>query len=199
MKKKLGGLIKYYSLEIWWQNSFSESEQKYIIQKYKPLNGNNLIRGVIINSSISDINFLTGLQSYFSTLNDERISEIILKKAESLIQESTPILDIHFLYSTFINHYYKKRNLDVEFYELSKEYCKKQISINKEVKKAFRKEGFPSLPRHLGFEKLAIILEKEKDFNEAIKICEKAKSLHWNSDWDKRIQRIEKKKEKNNS
>jgi tetratricopeptide (TPR) repeat protein len=187
------GSLGHYSLLEWWNNKFSETEQKYISEKY----GSNLISGKIFDSSFSVINFLTVLQSWFTNLSDEKISEKILIKAESLITKNTPILDVHFLYGSIINHYYKKRHIDSKFYDLAKKYCKKQIEINLIVKKAFQDETYyENLPSHKGYNQLAIILEKEKNYKEAIEICIEANDTGWNSDWIKRIIRLNKKLKK---
>jgi len=191
------GSLGYYSLLEWWHNKFSVAEQTYISKKYIPMGGSNLTSGKIIGSSASVINFLTGLQSWFTNLADETISEKILIKAESLINKNTPILDVHFLYGSIINHYYKKRNIDSKFYDLAKKYCKKQIEISVLVKKTFQEEScYDGLPGHKGYNQLAIILEKEKKYKEAIEICIEANEMGWNSDWEKRIIRLNKKLEK---
>lgn len=192
------GTLGYYNLLDWWENDFSNNEKLYILEKYIPMGGGELTKGTILGSSATVINFLTGLQSWFTTLADEAISEKILKKAESLLTHETPILDTHFLYGCLIEHYYKKRSIDLRFYELAKQYCLKQIAISKKTKVAFLSESaFPTLPRHKGYEQLAIILEKEKDYDKALLICLEAKEAGWNTDWDKRILTLEKKMKKN--
>ena len=194
------GSLGYYHLLDWWKNEFNNDEQLYILARYKPMGGTGLINGMLSNSSASSINFLTGLQTWFTNLTDEVISEKILKKAETLISEETTILDIHFLYNCFIKHYYKKRNIGNEFYELAKVYCKKQIEISQEVKDAFITEPwFTVLPRHKGFEQLAIIFEKEEKYADAIKLCARGKEMCWNGDWDKKISNLDKKLARNNS
>jgi hypothetical protein len=45
------------------------------------------------------------------------------------------------------------------------------------------------LPRHVGYERLAIILEKNKEYDQAIRTCEAAKLGGWSGDWDRRIDR----------
>lgn len=50
-----------------------------------------------------------------------------------------------------------------------------------------------SLPSHSGYEQLAIILEKQGDFSEAIRLAQQAKQEGWKGDWDKRIDRCQKK------
>ena len=131
------GSLGYYNLLDWWDIDFSNSEKLYILEKYIPMGGGELTKGTILSSSATVINFLTGLQSWFTTLADESISEKILKKAESLITNETQILDTHFLYGCLIEHYYKKRNIDLRFYELAKQYCLKQITISNRRKSLF--------------------------------------------------------------
>ncbi len=61
----------------------------------------------------------------------------------------------------------------------------------------FKKEwGDATLPSHVGYKQLAIILEKEKKYDKAIALCNQAKREGWNDDWDKRIERCEKKLKK---
>jgi len=161
------------------------------------MGGGELNKGLILCSSATVVNFLIGLQTWFTTLADEAISEKILKKAESFVTDETPILDRHFLYGSFIEHYYKKRNVDLKFYELAKLYCLKQIEISKKSKEAFLSDPtFSILPRHKGYEQLAIILEKENDYTNAMLICLAAKEIGWNTDWNKRILTLEKKEKR---
>jgi hypothetical protein len=191
------GEFGYYNLTDWWDKNFTSDEKNYILEKYIPMGGVELTKGSIHCSSTTVISFLTGLQSWFTTLADEAISEKILKKAELCLTDETPIIDKHFLYGCLIEHYYKKRNINSEFYDLAKQYCLKQIAISKQVQKAFHSEiPFSTLPRHKGYEQLAIILEKEKDYDSAMLICLEAKDTGWNTDWDKRILTLEKKQRK---
>lgn len=188
------GSLGYYDLLDWWDIDFTNSEKLYILEKYNPMGGGEITKGTIIGSSATVVNFLTGLQSWFTTLADEAISEKILKKAESLLTNETPIIDIHFLYGSLIEHYYKKRSVDIRFYDLAIQYCLKQIAISRIAKIAFLSDpAFSTLPRHKGYEQLAIILEKEKDYTGSLKLCFEAKEIGWNTDWDKRISNLESK------
>ncbi len=49
------------------------------------------------------------------------------------------------------------------------------------------------LPSHHGYKQLAIILEKQGDFQGARTLCEQAKAQGWKGDWDARIARLNKK------
>ncbi len=53
-----------------------------------------------------------------------------------------------------------------------------------------------ALPRHSGFQQLAIIQEREKRYDEAVATCQEAKRQGWGGDWDKRLERIAKKRAK---
>lgn len=72
--------------------------------------------------------------------------------------------------------------------------CRAQIEIQDEAAKRWLSE-YPgdTLPAHTGYTQLAIILEKENRFEEAISLIEEAKVNGWNGDWDNRIARLKKK------
>ncbi len=50
-----------------------------------------------------------------------------------------------------------------------------------------------NLPEHIGYKQLAIIKDKQKNYDEVISICLKAKEEGWNGDWDNRIAKAKKK------
>ena len=53
-----------------------------------------------------------------------------------------------------------------------------------------------TLPAHTGFEQLAIIRERDKDYDEAILLCEEALRHGWSGDWQKRIVRCKSKRDR---
>lgn len=73
--------------------------------------------------------------------------------------------------------------------------CERQILLAPKFAPAWRKENglgtddVSNLPSHKGYEQLAIIREKDKDFAGAIALAEEAKAMGWAGDWDKRIAR----------
>ncbi len=201
--KKIKGDIGFYSLEDWWIDAFSEEERKYILSIYRPMGGNDesLIEGErkrenFIVEPHSIVQFLATLASWFHRKDDRHIARKILDKALILVDENTKVLDLHFMYQHIIQIYYKDRNVP-EYFDKAIWACKKQIELSKKsanefIRDPYNKDG--SLPRHIGYEQLAIILEKEKKYDEAIRLCEQAKNEGWNGDWDKRIGRCKKKK-----
>jgi hypothetical protein len=106
------------------------------------------------------------------------------------------ILDEHFALQERIESRYREREKDPTALRDTIAACEAQISMAPEVARAFREEGFEPLPRHVGFQQLAVIREKEKNYDEAIRLSEEAKWQGWNGDWGKRIARLEKKMEK---
>jgi hypothetical protein len=63
----------------------------------------------------------------------------------------------------------------------------------KHAKELGRKYAPHPLPSHPGFERLAINYERDKRYAETIAICKEAKRHGWYGDWEKRIERCEKK------
>ena len=123
------------------------------------------------------------------------------KKSEpiEIIQETTSyskssILDKHFKYLEKIQFHYSNREKDNLELEKAIEYCKKQIEISKISRRAFLDEyNGDNLPAHTWFKQLAIIEEKRKNYQSAIDLSKQALEEWWNWDWEKRIERNEKK------
>jgi hypothetical protein len=85
-------------------------------------------------------------------------------------------------------------------YKLQIEYIeqKEEAPFNSAIHKS--KNDFTIVPEelgiHTGYYRLCIIREKEKNWQEVIRLAEQAKSEGWVGDWDKRIERAHKKLEK---
>lgn len=65
------------------------------------------------------------------------------------------------------------------------------LKISEEAAKAFQSQGWPKMPTHLGFRRIAVNLERQGDFQGAISACREAKRQGWSGDWDKRIERCQ--------
>jgi len=52
--------------------------------------------------------------------------------------------------------------------------------------------GLP-LPEHVGYKQLCIIMEKQKNYDEVIRLSKIAKEQGWSGDWDRRIEKCKKK------
>jgi hypothetical protein len=70
--------------------------------------------------------------------------------------------------------------------------CNELISLSPLAKKWFRAAWRRQpLPGHVGYQQLAIIKEKQKDYRAAIALCQQALAEGWRGDWAKRIARCE--------
>lgn len=190
------GLIKYFNLVNWWLATFTVDERKYISQTYKPLGDteDTLTKGDITFISTSASSFLSTLASWFPKEKDKHIAYTLINKAESMSSSAKP-LDLHFQYLTKIQTYYSRRDTDPTALQKAKEACRQQIAIASSAAIAFRKEYEDQiLPLHTGYKQLCIILEKEGEYDEAIKLANEALKEGWGDDWESRIKRLEKKR-----
>jgi len=198
----IDGPIKYYDLINWWQSAFTEEERARMIAVYQPMGSgigmgaensapeNHLTEGDLEWSSADILGFLSTLAGWFNNKHDRLIAKKILDKAASFIPETKSILSVHFLYQALIETYYPDRD-NPDALSSAIEACKNQIKIAGAAAKAFRRE-YPQdqqLPGHKGYEQLAIIFEKQSDYEEAINTCQKAMKQGWSGDWQHRIER----------
>lgn len=197
--KKIGGDIGYHKLEEWWMNEFTEEEREIVRETYKPFGESEdfvIDEGEILKTSASRVHFLCFAIGGYTSYEKFNIGKKFLEKAESLIEEENDIINVHFVYHYGIELYYSNRDKINGALDGAIEYCKKQISISEEVKKAYlSKDKF--LPTHRGFKQLAIIYEKQGEIEKAIEVTNLALEQGWNEDSERRLQRLEKKLLKN--
>jgi len=208
-KNDFKGFIGHFDLDQWWESEFSEEEKEYIISK-KP----EIVEGSYNYIDKSPAKYLQELSLWFNTKKDSEISLKLLNKADELVDD---IVEKHFMYNEMIKTNYKKRNEDEKYYNQAIMACEKQIKIADKVMEEMKKRhyergktileyisGEKTLEEvnedrpfrsssHRGFKQLAIIKHKEGKYKEVIDLCKKAKKQGWNGDWDKRIERAEKK------
>lgn len=198
--KNVEGEIDYYKLNDWWLDNFDEHQREYIIERYQPMGASprSLVEGKIDYSSATLASFLTGLGSWFVGPNDRAIGRTILEKARQEAALASDVLGMHFTLSSLITLYYRDRDKVEGFYDKAIECCESQIAMQSEAAQEFKSQ-YPhqELPSHAGYDQLAIILEKAKEFDRAIKLCLDAKANGWSGDWDKRITRCKAKSLKN--
>ncbi len=195
----IGGEIGYFGLAEWWMSEFCEVDRKFIVQKYQPMGAGerSIIEGNLSFSSQSALSFLTDLSCWFRKDDERAIAVRILRKAEEYVNENTDVLDIHFFYGHKVSTFYKDRDRVEGALSEAIAACNEQIKIAKRAKRAFLKEyKARPLPCHKGYEQLAIIYEKQKNYIRAIHISQHALSQGWSGDWDKRMQRCFAKQEK---
>ena len=191
---KGSGWFQFYGLYDWWENTFSEDEKKYILEKFKPMGMSSidLIKGDFTNyeTTQSRLQFLTIFIDYFQNKDDRYIAQEFINKAEDVLNIDTPIIDLHFFYQKKIETNYKKRNEDISYLDTAIETCQEQIAIAPLVAKAMEKDWGLPLPSHVGYKQLVIICTKDKNYTQTIQLCESALLQGWSGDWKKRIKKL---------
>ncbi|MBT1017608.1 hypothetical protein KJY77_00405 [Canibacter sp. lx-72] len=208
------GEIGYYGLEDWWLHELDESERKLIINTYKPMGVSNSKSTLLmsnVESSQTTAFWLSVLAGWFKP-NDPEQSRLILKiadKAWEVKENLSPatgddaIFSKHLALGALAEIYYRFRE-DPLLLERCKAAAQMQVEMQSEAMKAYiriekrlavpgKKNQSIIYPSHKGFKRLAIILEKEKRYEDALKLLEGAANSKWDGDWDKRIERIKKK------
>lgn len=94
-----------------------------------------------------------------------------------------------------IAYTYRQRNDDPAALEQAIKFCSAMIQRSPEFIAMFRELGQP-LPAHKGFQQLAIIKDKQGDHRQALNLSKQAKEEGWEGDWDKRIERYQRRAEK---
>jgi len=193
------GYIGYYNLAQWWLNEFSNEERDYILKKYILENDENELTEIeVYEASPTIVSFLANMYRDFSDDTERTIQQKISKKIYESFDsnDNGMILDMHFFYKKKIEFaQFDKQNS--EYYENLISSCNEQIEFAEKAAKAFKKKyKNNSLPSHTGYNRLVITLEKEKRYDDVIKICNQALSQKWAGDWEHRINRCQRKLER---
>lgn len=185
------GYIAFYKLNDWFYSEFSDEEIQFMEQKYDPFGSSASLTTGVATSGMSVSFFLTSLLGWFYSKERTELCLKIATKAEELFStDNQSYTDLHFYYQQLIQFYYKLRSNE-KYLEKAILYCNKQISISSFVSTEM-KDDFPKLPRHIGYEQLAIIEKKNKNWQRVIEICKQAQKEKWNGTWKERIEEAKK-------
>ena len=197
IKSKVAGEIKYLNLQDWWLNELTEEERNLIRNRDRyvsfPEKENFIDEGDVLSSSITKVKQFQFFVSMLVPEEEYEIGETLINKGESYIDEKSYVLDNHFFYLSAIKFYYSVRETKRGALDKAIEYCKKQINISQKAKEEFLKDEWSVLPNHTGYKQLAIIYEKQKQYEKALEITKQALLQGWNEDSERRIARLEKK------
>jgi tetratricopeptide (TPR) repeat protein len=165
-----------------------------IVSTFQPLglSPDSLIVGDITHASGTAAGLLSALAGWFRKRENKSIAFRIIEKAEELAPQAE-VLERHFLYQAKIQTYYPFRDEDDFALSRAIEACEQQIRMSSEAAKALREKYRGELPAHIGYQQLAIIWERQGDFESAINISQKACDEGWAGDWKNRIERCKKK------
>jgi hypothetical protein len=190
---KVAGFIGHLGLSEWWFNTFTEDERNYINYRVRNMRAgpNALVEGTSITSTHPNVSsFLSNLTFWFRKPQDNSIARRIALKAFELAED---VEDIGWSLAWIIRLYYYARDQLPDALERVISACKQYIEIAPLLAEKHKKK-YPrlSLGKHEGYNRYTILLEKSRNYSEAIQLCEEAKRQGWKGDWDKRIERCTK-------
>lgn len=191
-----GGALGYFGLADWWEETFTPDEQELIQERYQPMGSSRerpLTQGQISHTTQTAAGLLWALAGWFNKPGERHLARRILEKAE---QVADGPLDRHFTYQQQIEVYYPDRE-DPEAMAAAVRACERQVALSSDAAAAFQAE-YPdsSLPAHRGFKQLAIIYDKQGRYDEAITLCRRVQAEGWSGDWEKRLDRLQAKGER---
>jgi tetratricopeptide (TPR) repeat protein len=193
------GYIAYFNLADWWLSSFSPEERDWIESEQSKgtltigqANQRPLTTGTIVQTSQTSTMLLHEIAcAVYRRLREKALG--VFHKAEEdglskLHLHPKYIVDLHFVYHSMIELNYRDREQFRDALEIAVGACRKQIALAPRAAEVFKRE-WKLIPRPVGFWQLAVILEKQGNYNEAIALATQALEQGWAGDWEKRIAR----------
>lgn len=222
-RRKVGGLIGALGLSDWWF-SLTDQERATIRMACDPEN-RFLVRGSPNMQHLKrPLNVLTGIANLLNRPATRELARKILVAAEQFVG-GAPVLDRHFFYQVVIEANYPDRERDPGALAKAIWACEQQIALAPLAAEEFRhwprhhleqlRQAFGDayvkswaeehkeelereypLPVHVGYTQLAIILEKQGRYEDAIRLCEQAMQQGWAGEWERRIARLRRKQKR---
>lgn len=188
------GLLEKFKLWDWWETNFTEDERNRIIEKYRPLGSGGPSPLIWGNTSASSPRaFLSTLATWFNNAEDFHLALKMMQKADTYPAASLSVEDAHFGCQERIKFFYRWRNDHAGALDAAIAACQEQVRLAPKAAEMFTtSERWGWMPRHYGYDQLAIIYEKQGKLKEAIDLCEAGKSQGWANDFDKRLTRLRK-------
>ena len=197
----VGGEIAQYGLTRWWM-TLTDRERTLLLTNYNPtyvgtFGGHVLIEGRLGKQSHdTPAGFLMTLASWLhKTEADEKalavnIADLAweMRDVTEPVKKSRLVLAQHFALGRMCDFFYTLRD-DTAYTGRWLQCAQLQIEMEGKARAAFKRES-GGLPEHHGYKRMAIVLEKERRYDEALNVIREARRKGWAGDWDKREQRI---------
>lgn len=177
----------------WFAATFTAAQAQHMREVFQPLGtGPVSIESVLTGPSDRVVMDLGSLIGWFDNPRDWDVYAVpILRRLVELLGQLGPswsgsVEHLHFAYQAVMGAAYKLRE-DPYWLEAVVWAARAQVSIAPKVAAAMRREyrGQP-LPRHVGFERLAILADKAGDDQEVLRLCQVATAGGWAGTWEKR-------------
>ncbi|WP_435158641.1 tetratricopeptide repeat protein [Haladaptatus sp. DFWS20] len=172
--EEVPGLLNVLGLGEWYTNLPAEDQQK--LYEYSTIFGmggeSNQLDHSVHSTSQTQQSHLKSVGSTAVHEKDYEFAEKVLLKA--LDADGDNPTDRHFVYNSLIELYYKQRDERNDAIEKCIAYCEEDIDTIDAFLDAWEREygdGPPGIP---SFKRLAIILEKQGNYQDALEICEMA-------------------------
>lgn len=193
----MGGDISRYGLDDWWFSEFSASEREQIADTYRPMgtSGRPLVEGHVARQpELHPAPFLANLATWVAkpTLGD--LAFRIAEKAASWDDLPNDLTQAHFMFANLCKVFYRFRETKPGALERAIWACEQDIALSSNLDQQKMGGGVPV--GHYCFKQLSIIEQKRGNYDQAISVLQDAVAQGWNGDWEKRIARIEKEKQK---
>lgn len=178
--------VSFEQMDEWWTTEFTEQERQYVRKRMRRKDFHPFTFGSPYRALVYPEDQLRTLATWFHEPKGCPMGIRMLEKAEELANDD--VAELHRVYEAMIDTYYRGREAIPGYLEAAVQTCGKQIAQSATAATVFGQRGL-FLPSHRGFERLAIILEKRRDFTGCIALCEEAREQGWCGDWDRRIAR----------
>ncbi|RIJ15943.1 hypothetical protein D1227_06480 [Henriciella mobilis] len=195
-KKRVRGDIALLGLEHWWFETFTEEDRQWMADTYAPMGATArpLIEGRPYTPRPHPFVYLSNAAVWFNKEGYRHCAYAFIDKAYESPVDDVNVLDLHFAYMNHCQVFYRWRDEDEAALSRAIAACERSIEINERAAQEWKQQYGDPVPAHHCFKQLAIIEEKRGDFDRAIDLCEAAISSGWNGDWQKRVERLNKKK-----
>lgn len=193
------GELAYFGLASWWSALFTNSERDHLETVFQPPGLPSGARP--LTTGRKQLNFRTaaGLLTALAIklpneIRDRTLAMRILSKAEERAKADADILGLHLVYQELIRLHCRWRNRLPESVDLLFGACHKQIAIAPQAAEAFvDRHPRQPLPIHPGFQMMAVLLEQQDSYAQAIEVCKQARFQGWSGNWTWRIGSLAKK------
>lgn len=210
-KEELHQNIRELGIGEWWDNELSNNERETFDNTIEDaeVTHEGFFNTTRFHCEMEGDELITKSKSpggYLASMcafeKDPEVAIKIARKAKSLLDQTDLLklelrefTELHFDYQGLIRLFYRRRDTIPGALEDAMSCCRSVIRISPEVIKdpEMRMPPDYKLPSSIGYDQLAIIAEKQKNYPAAIKISKLANSQGWAGDWEGRIERCEKK------
>ena len=195
------GQIGAAGLTHWWNHDLTAAQRERMETLFQPLGLSEGSRPLTtgnfsrpdggIASALSLLSSLVGWLT--ASVEDVEIRRAIRKRMDEALSAESDLVTRHFGLQVMSAEFYRDRESDPSALSMTVRLLEQQIAMAPDVALAMHNMFPTQLPRHAGFQQLAIILEKSRDYGGAIALCHRARDAGWDGDWEKRIKRCNEK------